>query len=123
MLLTAERPGGPSLEYAGGQILPHFYAPKSWKLPLDLGFVAEFGFQNSTYEEHSRHVELRPLKGKDQVLPTSFAGSLADHLNCGSANTRTERIRSHSTGGWRLTEESPTVRTAHCQKAECPPSA
>jgi hypothetical protein len=48
MLLTAERPGGPALEYAGWRILPHFYAPKSWKLPVDLGFVAEFGFQNTT---------------------------------------------------------------------------
>jgi hypothetical protein len=65
MLLTAERPGGPTLEYAGWRILPHFYAPKSWKLPVDLGFVAEFGFQNTTYEEDSRHVELRPIIAKD----------------------------------------------------------
>jgi hypothetical protein len=45
-------------------ILPHFYAPKSWKLPVDLGFIAEFGFQNTAYEEDSRHVELRPIIGK-----------------------------------------------------------
>lgn len=64
MLLTAERPGGPALEYAGWRLLPHFYAPKSWNLPLDLGFVAEFGFQNTAYEEDSRHVELRPIIGK-----------------------------------------------------------
>lgn len=64
MLLTAERPSGPALEYAGWRILPHFYAPKAWKLPVDLGFVAEFGFQKTTYEEDSRHVELRPIIGK-----------------------------------------------------------
>jgi len=64
MLLTAERPSGPALEYAGWRILPHFYALKSRKLPVDLGFVAEFGFQKTTYEEDSRHVELRPIIGK-----------------------------------------------------------
>ena len=64
MLLTAVRPGGPALEYAAWRILPHFYAPKSWNLPVDLGFIAEFGFQNTSYDEDSRHVELRPVIGK-----------------------------------------------------------
>jgi hypothetical protein len=64
MLLTAVRPGG-SLDYAGWRILPHFYAPKSWNLPVDLGLIAEFGFQNTTYQEDSRHVELRPILGKE----------------------------------------------------------
>lgn len=61
MLLSAVRPGGPGLEYAGWRVLPHFYAPKSWHLPLNLGLVAEFSFQNTTYEENSRRVELRPI--------------------------------------------------------------
>jgi hypothetical protein len=64
MLLTAVRPGGPALEYAGWRVLPHFYAPKSWNLPVDLGFIAELAFQNTSYDEDSRHVELRPVLGK-----------------------------------------------------------
>ena len=27
---------------AGVRVLPHFYAPRSWGLPVNLGFVAEF---------------------------------------------------------------------------------
>ena len=61
MLLTAARPGGSGLEYAGWRVLPHFYAPKSWHLPLDLGLVSEFSFQRTTYEENSKRVELRPI--------------------------------------------------------------
>jgi hypothetical protein len=61
MLLTAARPGGSGLEYAGWRLLPHFYAPKNWHLPVNLGLVAEFSFQNTTYEENSHRVELRPI--------------------------------------------------------------
>jgi hypothetical protein len=39
--LTAFVPGL-GMQYAGFRILPHFYAPKSWGLPLSLGFVVEF---------------------------------------------------------------------------------
>ena len=65
MVLTAVRPGGPGLEYAGWRVLPHFYAPKSWHLPLDLGLVGEFSFQRTTYEENSRRVEIRPIIEKN----------------------------------------------------------
>ena len=64
MLLSAVRPGGPGLEYAGWRVLPHLYAPKSWHLPLDLGLVAEFSFQRTTFEENSRRVEIRPILEK-----------------------------------------------------------
>lgn len=64
MELNAVRPGGPGLEYAGWRLLPHFDAPKSWRLPLDLGLVAGFAFQKTTYEENSRRVEIRPILGK-----------------------------------------------------------
>jgi hypothetical protein len=47
MLLSAVRPGGPGLEYACWRVLPHFYAPKSWHLPLELGLVGEFSFQRT----------------------------------------------------------------------------
>jgi hypothetical protein len=39
-------------------MLPHFYAPESWRLPLRIGFVAEFSFQKTRYEENSRKIEL-----------------------------------------------------------------
>jgi hypothetical protein len=63
MQLNARRPGGP-FEYAGWRVLPHFYVPRSWKLPLDIGMVAEFSFQKTTYEENARRVELRPILEK-----------------------------------------------------------
>ena len=60
VLLTAVRPDH-SLEYAGVRVLPHFYAPERWHLPLNLGLVAELSFQREVYEENSRVVELRPI--------------------------------------------------------------
>lgn len=61
MLLTAARPGGSGLEYAGWRLLPHFYAPQAWRLPVNLGLVAEFSFQSTIYEENPNRVELRPI--------------------------------------------------------------
>ncbi|MGA2725716.1 MAG: hypothetical protein ABSG79_25315 [Bryobacteraceae bacterium] len=63
MQLNARRPGN-SLENAGWRVLPHFYVPRSWHLPVDVGLVAEFSFQKTTYEENSRRVELRPILEK-----------------------------------------------------------
>ena len=63
MLLTAVR-ADQSLEYAGWRVLPHFYAPESWGLPLRLGLVTEFSFQNTAYEPNSRRVEVRPILDK-----------------------------------------------------------
>ncbi len=60
MFLNAWEPGY-SPQFAGWRVLPHFYAPESWDLPVRLGFVAEFSFQNTQYEENSRRVELRPI--------------------------------------------------------------
>jgi hypothetical protein len=61
--LTAVVPGrGP--EYAGFRVLPHFYAPRSWNLPLNLGFVAEFSFQRPLFFEDSRDLELRGIVEK-----------------------------------------------------------
>ncbi len=50
MFLSAWEPGY-SPQFAGWRVLPHLYAPESWNLPLKLGFVAEFSFQNDRYEE------------------------------------------------------------------------
>jgi hypothetical protein len=60
MFLNAWEPGY-SPQFAGWRVLPHVYAPESWRLPFRLGFVAEFSFQKTRYEENSRRVELRPI--------------------------------------------------------------
>jgi hypothetical protein len=41
MQLNAVLPGT-GLQYAGWRVLPHFYAPERWHLPVDLGLVVEF---------------------------------------------------------------------------------
>jgi hypothetical protein len=64
MFLNAWEPGN-SPQFAGWRVLPHFYAPESWKLPFRLGFVSEFSFQNTRYEENSRRVELRPILDRE----------------------------------------------------------
>jgi hypothetical protein len=64
MFLNAWEPGF-SPQFAGWRVLPHFYAPKKWRLPVRLGFVAEFSFQNTRYEENSRRVELRPIVDRE----------------------------------------------------------
>ena len=64
MFLNAWEPGQ-SPQYAGWRVLPHLYAPESWHLPVKVGLVAEFSFQNTRYEENSRHVELRPILDRE----------------------------------------------------------
>jgi hypothetical protein len=61
MQLNGVRPGGSGLEYAGWRLLPHFYAPKSWHLPVALGLVAELSFVRPRYAEDTRHIEIRPI--------------------------------------------------------------
>jgi hypothetical protein len=63
VLLTARRPDHP-LEYAGFRVLPHIYAPPRWRLPLNLGFVAEFSFAKAEYMENPWQLELRPIVEK-----------------------------------------------------------
>ncbi len=64
MFLSAWEPGY-NPQFAGWRVLPHFYAPESWRLPFRLGFVAEFSFQNTRYEENSRRAELRPILDRE----------------------------------------------------------
>jgi len=64
MFLNAWEPGY-APQFAGWRVLPHLYAPESWGLPVRLGFVAEFSFQNVRYEENSRRVELRPILDRE----------------------------------------------------------
>ena len=64
MFLNAYEPGY-TARFAGWRVLPHFYAPESLNLPFRLGFVAEFSFENTRYEENSRRVELRPILDRE----------------------------------------------------------
>ena len=64
MFLSAWEPGY-TPQFAGWRVLPHFYVPESWDLPVHVGFVAEFSFQNTRYEENSRRVELHPILDRD----------------------------------------------------------
>src|SRR5580658_588641 len=64
MFLSAWEPGD-SPQFAGWRVLPHLYAPESWRLPFRLGFVSEFSFQKTRYEENSRRAELRPILDRE----------------------------------------------------------
>jgi hypothetical protein len=64
MFLNAWEPGY-NPQFAGWRVLPHLYAPESWRLPFRFGFVAEFSFQNARYEENTRRVELRPILDRE----------------------------------------------------------
>ena len=60
VLLSAVVPGL-GAQYAGFRVLPHFYTPKSWGLPVNLGFVAEFSFERPLFDQDTRQVELRGI--------------------------------------------------------------
>ena len=60
VVLTAAVPGL-GMEYAGFRVLPHFYAPKSWGLPVNLGIIAEFSFERPLFDRDTRQVELRGI--------------------------------------------------------------
>lgn len=47
MFLSPWEPGY-SPQFAGWRILPHVYLPESWNLPVRVGFVAEYSFQNTS---------------------------------------------------------------------------
>jgi hypothetical protein len=64
MFLSAWEPGY-TPQFAGWRLLPHFYLPESWDLPVHVGLVAEFSFQNTRYEKNSRRVELRPILDRE----------------------------------------------------------
>jgi len=64
MFLSAWEPGY-SPQFGGRGVLPHLYLPESWNLPVRVGFVWEFSFQNTNYEENSRRVELGPILDRE----------------------------------------------------------
>src|ERR1700679_4000863 len=63
VVLSAVVPGH-GVQYAGFRVLPHFYAPRSWGLPVNLGFLAEFSFERSLFDRYTRHVEHRGIVDK-----------------------------------------------------------
>ena len=63
VVLTAVVPGL-GIQYAGVRVLPHFYAPRSWGLPVNLGVVAEFSFERPQFDHDIRQVELRGIVEK-----------------------------------------------------------
>ena len=63
VVLTAMVPGI-GMQYAGFRVLPHFFAPRSWGLPLNLGFVAQFSFEKELFNQDTRQVELRGIVQK-----------------------------------------------------------
>ncbi|HEY4361836.1 MAG TPA: hypothetical protein VGN17_12735 [Bryobacteraceae bacterium] len=64
MFLSGWQPGN-SPQFGGWRVLPHLYAPESWGLPVRLGFVSEFSFQKTLFEENPRRVELRPILDRE----------------------------------------------------------
>jgi len=63
VVLTAVVPGL-GMQYAGFRVLPYFYAPRSWRLPVNLGLVAEFSFERPLVNQDTRQVELRGIVEK-----------------------------------------------------------
>ncbi len=87
VVLTGSGPGM-GMQYAGFRVLPHFYAPPSWRLPLNLGFVPEFSFERAGFDEDTRYVELRGIVEKhvgrlqldgNAVFQHALSGSSWDH--------------------------------------------
>lgn len=80
MQLNAVLPGQ-GFEYAGWRVLPHFYAPHSWGLPVELGLVVEFSFARPQFIADTAHVEVRPIVQRrvghfDLILNPVFARGL-----------------------------------------------
>ena len=73
---------GRGFEYAGWRVLPHFYAPKSWHLPVDMGFVAEFSFVRPQFLSDTRHVELRPLFWSVALALTNLTSIQCSRKRC-----------------------------------------
>jgi hypothetical protein len=87
MVLTAAVPGR-GMEYAGFRVLTHFYAPQSWRSPVNLGAIAEFSFERPGFDEDTRRMELRGIVEKylgrleldhNLVFARSFRGPGTHH--------------------------------------------
>jgi hypothetical protein len=109
VVMTAHRPGG-TLEYAGFRLLPHFYAPRSWGLPLNLGFVAEYSSERPGFDEDTRHLELRGIVEK-HIGRLELDGNLTFGRSLHGPDTeRGWDVEPSGRVGWRLTKSfTPSV--------------
>jgi hypothetical protein len=57
MQLNAKLPGS-GLQAVGWRLVAHFYIPARWRWWVDVGLVAEFGFEKPAWSADSRTVEL-----------------------------------------------------------------
>jgi hypothetical protein len=103
MLLTAVR-SDHSIEYAGWRVLPHFYAPSAWHLPIDVGLVTEFSFQRTTYEENSRRVEVRPIIGKELGRLELTGNPVFEHALRGPGASKGWNFEPAGRIGWRASK-------------------
>jgi hypothetical protein len=100
---------GYSPQFAGWRVLPHFYAQESWRLPVRLGFVAEFSFQKTRYEENSRRSSCVPFwtvslrDGKLFSIPYSNARCTVRAPGMGGNFERAALLR------WKLKPFSPSL--------------
>lgn len=109
VLMTAHRPGG-TLDYAGFRLLPHFYALRSWGLPLNLGFVAEYSSERPGFEENTRHLELRGIVEK-HIRRLQLDGNLTFARGLHGPGTRNGwDLEPSGRVGWQLTRSfTPSV--------------
>ena len=59
-VLGAQTPGL-GVDYAGWRLRSRFRAPKSWRLPVSLGFSAEYEATRPAFSESARTLELTPV--------------------------------------------------------------
>jgi hypothetical protein len=59
-----ERLRGSPPQAAGWRLVPHFYAPAGWRLPVQVGLTAEFSFEKVRREGSMRSVEILPIVEK-----------------------------------------------------------
>lgn len=59
-----ERLAGTPLQAQGWRLVPHFYAPESWRLPVRIGLTAEFSFEKVLPGASTRSVEILPIMEK-----------------------------------------------------------
>jgi hypothetical protein len=121
MQLSGVRPGGSGLEYAGWRLLPHFYAPSSWHLPVALGLVAELSFVRPSTQPIGDTSKSGQLWNDELVLFSSISIRFL-HEHCmvrgretvGSLNPPLEPPTAIPIpAGWSLTL-SGTANSAHC---------
>jgi hypothetical protein len=104
VVMTAHRAGGP-WEYVGFRLLPHFYAPRSWGLPVNLGFVAEYSSERPGFDDDTRTLELRGIVEK-HIGRLQLDGNLVFGRGLRGSGTREGwDLEPSGRVGWKLTKK------------------